>query len=212
MLEIIPFILGPVETNSYLVANTGTSQAVVIDPAWDGHQIAQEAQNRGWQIESIWLTHAHFDHIGGSAGVIDNTNPPPTVSIHPADLPLWNLEGGAPLFGFHIDLGPKPSVELANRMILHLGNSVFEVRHLPGHTPGHVIFICHEEKITFVGDVIFQGSIGRTDLVGGDYNRLINGILSEVFSLPDDTVLYPGHGPVTTVGDEKRTNPFFKLG
>jgi len=208
MLTIATFTLGTVMTNSYLVADTKTRDAVVIDPADKGRMIVGEAEKRGWHIGSIWLTHAHFDHLAGAAGVADHLNPAPPVALHPDDYPLWRMQGGAMLFGMHIDPGPEPTVDLKHGMLLHLGSNLIEVRHAPGHTRGHVIFYCGNEGIAFVGDVIFQGSIGRTDLPGGDYDTLIRSIQEQVLSLPDETRLLSGHGPETTVGQERRTNPF----
>ena len=208
MLEIIPLVLGPVQTNAYLLADPDTKEAIVIDPAWDGHLILAEAQPLGWRITNLWLTHAHFDHFGGAAAVADGSRPMPPVALHPGDYPLWRAQGGAPLFGLHIDPGPEPTIDLFHGMTMHLGSSLFEVRHAPGHTPGHVIFYCAAEKTAFCGDVIFQGGIGRTDLPGGNYDTLMKSISSQVLSLPEDTRLFSGHGPVTTVGDEKKHNPF----
>ena len=125
MLEIISLILGPVETNSYLVADTQTNDAVVIDPAWDGQVIAAEAQHRGWRITAIWLTHAHFDHIAGVAGIAQQVKPAPPVALHPGDLPLWEAQGGAPFFGMRIDPGPRPSISLSHAQLLRLGAYTF---------------------------------------------------------------------------------------
>ena len=208
MLEVVPFILGPVETNAYLVADVQAREAAVIDPAWDGDEIAAEATRRGWQIKSIWLTHAHFDHIAGTKGILESVSPAPQVALHPDDLPLWRFQGGAPFFGMNIDPGPEPGIELAHAQVLHLGAYEFEVRHAPGHTPGHVVFYCPIAKIVFCGDVIFYGSIGRTDLPGGNFNTLISSIRSQILVLEDETRLLSGHGTETTVGEERRSNPF----
>ncbi len=208
MLEIVSFVLGPVMTNGYLVADPESGEAVVIDPADEGEKIVAEAQQLGWRIGHIWVTHAHFDHIVGANGVIDNVKPPPPVALHSEDYELWRMQGGAMLFGMRVDPGPEPSVELKHGQLLQLGCNQFEVRHAPGHTRGHVVFYCATEKVVFCGDVIFQGSIGRTDLPGGDYHTLIESIRSQILTLPDDTRLLTGHGPETTVGVERRWNPF----
>jgi hydroxyacylglutathione hydrolase len=131
--------------------------------------------------------------------------------MHAADIPLWQAHGGAALFGFqHFDPGPQPDLELEHGMQLQLGRHCFEVRHTPGHSPGHVIFVAREAGIVFCGDLIFQGSVGRTDLPGGDWEALLDSIRTEVLVLPDDFLLYSGHGPVTTVGRERASNPFLR--
>ncbi len=208
MLIIVPFTQGPVQTQTYLVADSESGQAIVIDPAWDGALIADEADRRGWQIAEVWLTHAHFDHIAGTAALYRVVSPPPNVALHLQDLGLYEMQGGAPLFGFKIEAGPKPKIGLKHGQQLHVGAYTFEARHTPGHTPGHVIYYCAAEKVAFCGDVIFRGSIGRTDLPGGSYEALIHSIKTQILELPDDTTLYPGHGPETTVGIERMYNPF----
>jgi glyoxylase-like metal-dependent hydrolase (beta-lactamase superfamily II) len=208
MLEIISFVLGPVQTNAYLVADPEIKQAVVIDPAWDGEKIQEVATRRGWQIIAIWLTHAHFDHIAGAAAIVNLVTPPPIVAIHSGDMPLYRMQGGASLFGMSIDPVPAITNELVHGQNLRLGRFEFQVRHAPGHTPGHVIYYCSTEGVVFCGDVIFQGSIGRTDLPGGSYTQLLDSIENQILDLPENTRLFSGHGPVTTVGEEKSSNPF----
>lgn len=210
MLDILTFQLGPVMTNAYLVGDTETKHAVVIDPAWDGQVIAAAASKRDWKIKAVWLTHAHFDHIGGTAALVDHVAPPPLVALHPLDLPLWEQQGGAPFFGMRIDPGPKPTIELQHGQVLELGQQRFEVRHAPGHTPGHVVFYCASAEVLFCGDVIFNSGIGRTDLPGGSYQGLLNSIRTQILTLPDDTRLLSGHGPSTTVGRERSGNPFLR--
>ncbi|MBN2387427.1 MAG: MBL fold metallo-hydrolase [Anaerolineales bacterium] len=209
MLEIISFTLGPASTNAYLIADSESRQAVVVDPAWDGGLIATEAVRHGWTISQVWVTHAHFDHIGGLAQLSESLGRSNlTVALHAADLPLWNAGGGGALFGFQIDPGPAPDLDLAATRSLSLGGLQFEVRHTPGHTPGLCIFYCRAENVLFSGDLIFKGSVGRTDLPGGDWETLLASIRAQVFSLPDGTRILSGHGPETTVGDEKAYNPF----
>lgn len=208
MLEIVPFTLGPALTNAYLVADPDTKDAAVIDPSWDGHVILAEAQRRGWRIAHLWYTHAHFDHIGGAAEIADALNPLPLVALHPNDHVLWRAGGGAPLFGFRIDPGPEPTIDFVHGQILRLGNVQFEVRFTPGHTTGHCVLYCAQENVCFCGDLIFAGSVGRTDLPGGDWATLETSIRQQIYTLPDSTRLLSGHGPETTVGEERRTNPF----
>jgi len=208
MLEIVPFVLGPVQTNAYLIGDPQSGDAAVIDPAWDGELILEAARTRGWRIAHLWYTHAHFDHIGGAAAIADASNPLPLVALHPADHALWRMQGGAALFGFKIDPGPEPTIDLVEGQALRLGTIEFEVRHTPGHTPGHTILYAPGLGTCFCGDLIFHGSVGRADLPGGDWEQLLESIRTKVFTLPDETRLLPGHGAETSVGEEKRSNPF----
>jgi glyoxylase-like metal-dependent hydrolase (beta-lactamase superfamily II) len=207
-LEIVPFTLGPVRTNSYLIADSITGDAAVIDPAWDGQVILAEAQRRGWRIAHLWYTHAHFDHIGGAGAIADGLNPLPIVALHPADHDLWKAGGGGTQFGFKIDPGPEPTIDFTHGQILRLGNNLIEVRCTPGHTPGHVVLYCATKGVCFCGDLIFAGSVGRTDLPGGSWEALEASIQAQIYSLPDDTRLLSGHGSETSVGEEKLSNPF----
>ena len=208
MFEIVTFTLGPAQTNAYLIADTETMEAAVIDPSWEGELILQEAERRGWRIGHLWYTHAHFDHLGGAGAIANALNPLPLVALHPDDHVLWRAEGGAPFFGFRIDPGPEPGIDLYDGQVLALGRTRLEVRHTPGHTAGHCVFVVSEEGVCFCGDLIFAGSVGRTDLPGGNWETLVQSIEGKIFSLPDSTRLLPGHGSETTVGDERQTNPF----
>ena len=124
---------------------------------------------------------------------------------------MWRALGGAPWFGLpDFDPGPEPTVELTHGMVLRVGRFEVQVRHAPGHTPGHVLFVVNEAKLAFCGDVIFDGGVGRVDLPGGDWRTLLRSIEQQVLSLPDETTLYPGHGGPTTVGRERATNPFLE--
>ena len=211
MLEIVSFTLGPAQTNAYLVADSETKEAAVIDPAWDGHVILKAAQQRGWRIGHLWYTHAHFDHIGGAAEIADALNPLPLVALHPNDHVMWRAGGGAALFGFNIDPGPEPTIDFVHGMKMKLGSVDFEIRFTPGHTTGHCALYVPAASTCFCGDLIFNGSVGRTDLPGGDWNALEKSIREQIFTLPDDTRLLSGHGPETTVGEEKRSNPFVRV-
>lgn len=207
-LLIRAFVQGPVQTNAYLIADSHTREAAVIDPAWNGNQIYQAAMNEGWRIAHLWYTHAHFDHIAGAGAIADLLNPLPLVGLHPADHDLWKVRGGAGYFGMTIDHGPEPVVDFFDGQILRLGSSVLKVFETPGHTRGHVVFYAADDQACFCGDLIFQGSVGRTDLPGGDHDQLIDSIDRVILTLPDETILYCGHGSSTTVGIERLNNPF----
>jgi hydroxyacylglutathione hydrolase len=208
MLEIVSLTLGPVATNTYLIADPGTGDAAVIDPAWEGAVILARAKDRGWRIGQFWYTHAHFDHFGGAAELALGLQAEPAIALHAKDHFLWQMGGGGALFGFRIDRGPQPGVDLASIQTMTLGSFNFDVLHTPGHTPGHCAFFCASAGVVFSGDLIFQGSVGRTDLPGGSTDTLIQSIRTQIFTLPDATRILSGHGLETTVGEEKRTNPF----
>lgn len=210
MLEIVTFTLGPAQTNAYLIADSETRDAAVIDPSWDGKLILSEARTRGWRIAHLWYTHAHFDHIGGAAEIADSLNPLPLVALHPSDHVLWRAGGGGALFGFRIDPGPEPTIDLHQGQILRLGGVQFEVRYTPGHTKGHCVFYAAQGNVCFCGDLIFRDGVGRTDLPGGDWETLVNSIRTQIFTMPAETRLLSGHGPETTVGREKRENPWVR--
>lgn len=208
-LEIVGFTLGPAKTNAYLVGDPERGIAVVVDPAWDGKLIQAEAVRHGWRVTHVWLTHAHFDHFGGAGALSDASETPIPVALHPKDQSLWRMRGGASAFGFpDFDPGPEPTIALEHGMQMDLGRNRFEVRHTPGHTPGHVIFREQAAGLVLCGDLIFRGSVGRTDLPGGDTPALLASIQKEILTLPDTTQLLVGHGPPTTVGEERRANPF----
>jgi hydroxyacylglutathione hydrolase len=207
-MEIQTYVLGPLENNTYLLADPNNGEAAVVDPSFGSRAIAEEAARHGWKIGQIWLTHAHFDHLAGVSELVNALSGPVRVGLHPADLALYYERGGADQFGISIPPGPEPVLFFSHGLVLKLGKASLEVRHVPGHTPGHVVFFAAVEKALLCGDVIFRGSIGRTDLPGGDFDTLITGIRTQVLTLPEDTRLLSGHGPESTVRIEKETNPF----
>ena len=198
--------LGPAQTNCYLVGAEPSREAVVIDPGWDADAIFAETRSAELTIKAILLTHGHFDHIGAVADVKEALSVP--LIAHSLELDLLDAKGGADLFGFRIRSVPQPDRLVAHGDTIEIGPLKFEVRFVPGHTTGHVAFIEHAHRAAFVGDVLFAGSIGRTDLPGGDYDTLIASITDQLLTLPDDFRVYPGHGPPTTIGIERQTNPF----
>jgi hydroxyacylglutathione hydrolase len=204
-LEIVPLPNGGFAENCYLVFDPTGADAVLVDPGEETDRFLAEARRRNRTIGAIWLTHAHLDHIVGVAAIREATRAP--IYLHPADLPLYRqLPEQGLWLGVRLSAPPAPDRWLQDRDRLQIGTVSVEVRHVPGHTPGHVCFVA--PGCVLAGDVLFQGSIGRTDLPGGDSAALLASIRRELLVLPDDTIVYPGHGPPTTIGAERRTNPF----
>ena len=200
--------VGLIQTNCYVAGCPDTKECAVIDPGGHPERILAEVERQGLSIKYVLNTHAHFDHTDGNGGIVGASGA--TLALHPLDLPLLKASGGASLFGLQADPSPLPDLELQDGDELEVGTLRFKVLHTPGHTPGHVCFYEQAEGVLFDGDVVFYRSIGRTDLPGGDYQQMMNSIRNVLLSLPDDTVVYSGHGPATTIGDEKRLNPWLR--
>ncbi len=198
--------VGPLETNCYLAVCKETSACAIVDPGGDAGDILSFIQTHKLETKCILLTHAHFDHIGAAAELVEATGAP--LAIHPAELPLLKLDGGAMMWGFTIRPLPPPNVHLADGQIIEVGALRLRVIHTPGHTPGHVTFYEPTYQALFDGDVLFAGGIGRTDFPGGSFRQLIDTIRDKLMTLPDETAVYPGHGPATTIGQERWGNPF----
>jgi hydroxyacylglutathione hydrolase len=180
---------------------------VLVDPGEEPERFLAEAARLERRIAGIWLTHAHLDHILGVAGIHAATGAP--IFLHPDDRQLYDeLPQQAQWLGVRASRPPAPDGELAHGQRLSIGSVEVEVRHVPGHSPGHVCFVA--PGAVLCGDVLFQGSVGRTDLPGGDFATLIASIRRELLSLPDATVVYPGHGAPTTIGRERAGNPFLR--
>ncbi len=204
-MKILGFPVGPIQANAFLVICEETRTCALVDPGDEADRLLAVVEAEGARVASILLTHAHLDHVGGVAAAVRETGAP--VYLHPADRALYEAAPSqARGFGFELEAPPPPDRQFEDGQLVEVGAEKLEVRHTPGHSPGHVSLI--GDGFALVGDCVFAGSIGRTDLPGGDLRTLLDSINRQLLTLPDETVLYPGHGPATTVGRERVANPF----
>ncbi|HTI04460.1 MAG TPA: MBL fold metallo-hydrolase [Gemmatimonadales bacterium] len=205
-MKIVPIPNGTFAENSYLVIDEQAGECAIVDPGEEAGLILHKVRASGTKPVAIWLTHAHIDHVIGVRTVATETGA--AVWLHPADRPLYDaVPEQAAWFGLAMPGRlPAPDHDMVPGAALTVGTLRFTVRHAPGHSPGSVCLI--GPGAVFTGDVLFAGSIGRTDLPGGDFDTLIASIERELLPLSDDTIVYSGHGPETTIGRERRGNPF----
>ncbi len=200
------FVTGVLEVNCYIIADEETKEGILIDPGDASSEILNFIKENQIKIKYIINTHCHFDHIGGNSYFKTHTGA--LFAIHRAEKPLLDrAEIGASTWGFSIDKSPEPDLYLEEGDILKAGNLNINVIHTPGHSPGGICLKIEDKIIT--GDTLFAGGIGRTDFPGGDYDTLIRSIKEKLFIYPNDTKIYPGHGPSSTIENEKIFNPFF---
>ncbi|HYP54537.1 MAG TPA: MBL fold metallo-hydrolase [Pyrinomonadaceae bacterium] len=199
-----------------------TRRAVCIDPGDDSASIVEAVERHGLELQAIALTHAHMDHVGGVAA-LKRLRPGAEIILHEADLPLYSGLPEQPAWvgiprahwaalGFDYEAPPPVDRYWRDGETYEVGELSFKVLHCPGHTPGHVVLFEERERKVFVGDCLFAGSVGRTDLPGGSTEELMDSLLNKIVPLGDDVVVYSGHGPETTIGRERRTNPFLTGG
>jgi len=198
--------VGPLMENAYLLGDKKTKESAIIDPGDEAKKIIGTLEKHSLKCKYILLTHAHVDHVAGVKELAAVTGA--DVLMHKADsLLLKAAPIQAVAFGIRPFIAPRIAKYIEDGEIIQVGNISVRVIHTPGHSPGSVCFLA--ENVIFAGDTLFQSSIGRTDIPGGDYEALIEGVRKKIFTLPDDTEVLPGHGPATSVGFEKENNPFF---
>jgi hydroxyacylglutathione hydrolase len=206
------------QQHSRVVGCEETRLAICIDPGDEAERIVAALDDHKLELQAIALTHAHMDHVGGVAA-LKKLRPQAEVIIHPADEPLYMALPEQPawigiprsrwaMLGFNYGEPPKVDKYWSGGESYQVGDLSFKILHCPGHTPGHVVFFNEAERKVFVGDCLFAGSIGRTDLPGGSSEQLMDSLFNKIVPLGDDVEVYSGHGPVTTIGQERRTNPF----
>ena len=211
-MKVKVFTFGPFQENTCVLSDD-SGECVIVDPGCYSHQEENELKNyiEANKLKAVKLlnTHCHVDHVAGNAFVYDTFGLKPI--IHKDDLPvLNNQQRVSDTYGLPCNVSPRPEEFFEDGDTITFGNTRLQVIHAPGHAPGHVVFFNNDEKILINGDVLFNGSIGRTDLPLGNHGQLINSIKTKLFILPEETVVYCGHGPATTIGKEKRSNPFLQ--
>jgi len=196
---------GPLQVNCYIIGCEATRKAAVVDPGGDAELILDRLQKLNLQLQMVINTHGHFDHVGGNKRLLETTGV--ELLLHADDKDLLGLAGQhAGIYGLSTELSPAPDKLLADGDLIKLGDLEIKVLHTPGHTPGGICLLV--EDLLIVGDTLFAGSIGRTDLPGGNHQQLIQSIHKKLLPLPDGTAVYPGHGPSSSIGREKLHNPF----
>jgi glyoxylase-like metal-dependent hydrolase (beta-lactamase superfamily II) len=200
-------LVGPLQSNCFIIGDEETGEAAVIDPGGDGALILGKIREKPWKTVAVLITHAHFDHTAANDEVVKGTGAP--LMVPRLDAPMLDkATHQARMYGLEVEASPPPDRLLDDGDTVNVGKEVITVLSTPGHSLGGATY---ETSIgIFSGDTLFAGSIGRTDLPGGDYETLIHSIKERILSLPDDTAVYPGHGPATTVGRERQLNPFFQ--
>jgi glyoxylase-like metal-dependent hydrolase (beta-lactamase superfamily II) len=208
-VEIATFVVGPLQSNSYLVIDESSRRAAVIDPGMESDVVLETAGRRGLQVETVIITHGHFDHVFSCALFKAKTGA--QVVMHPSDVSLLaDMPQTARFFGIRATVPPSPDRLVREGDAIEVGGLSMRVLETPGHTPGS-ISLCLDDAV-FVGDTLFAGSVGRTDLAGGSLEVLLRSIHTKLLTLPDRTVVYAGHGPATSIGVERRDNPFLQAG
>lgn len=203
--EIVCLTNGAFAENTYLVADPSTKDVVIVDPGEEAELFLRRIETEGWTLRAVWLTHAHLDHVAGVAEVARVTGV--GIHLHPDDRTLYDgTEAQGKWLGVEVEGPPAPDHTLAHGDTVSVGTCSFKVAHTPGHSPGSVTFVGSGSAL--VGDVLFAGSVGRVDLPGGDGPTLLQSITQQLMTLPDDTIVYPGHGPATTIGRERAGNPY----
>lgn len=205
-MEVQTFVIGPLQNNCYLVVDEASGRAAVIDPGLESEPVLEAVRGGNLALDWVILTHAHFDHVCG-CGLFTRSGVPSL--LHPADLPLLaEAPKTARFFGFSVAAPPTPSRLVREGETIAVGGLSLAVLETPGHTPGGISLL--GDGAVFVGDTLFAGSVGRTDLAGGSHETLLGSIRDKLMPLPDATVVYPGHGPATSIGAERRDNPFLQ--
>ncbi len=207
-VHVIP--VTPFQQNCSIIHCEETGKGAIVDPGGDLELVLAEVKKEGIEIEQILLTHAHIDHAGATSDLAKQLGVPVIGPEREDEFLIQSLAMQGRMFGIAHAAPFTPDRWLSQDDTVRVGNESFEVRHCPGHTPGHVIFYNAARKFALVGDVLFDGSIGRTDLPRGDHATLLRSIQTQLLTLPDDTTFLPGHGPTSTIGAQRRRNPYLQ--
>ena len=209
-MKVIIIPVTPFEQNCCLVICEQSKTAAIVDPGGDVERILKIVDQQGVKVDKIILTHGHLDHVGGTEEIAGKLNAP-IIGPEKEDL-FWleQLESQSQMFGFPTTHSFQPSKWLQEDDIIEVGSIKLKVLHIPGHTPGHIALLDEQSKQVIVGDILFNGGIGRFDFPRGNQVQLLTGIKQKLLTLPEETIVYPGHGPTTTIGREKVSNPFLR--
>jgi hydroxyacylglutathione hydrolase len=200
-------VVGPLGVNSFILGDKQSGEGVVVDPGADCDLILSAVARFGLKVKYVINTHGHFDHVGCNGPLVEKTGA--ELLIHENDVALLSLAAkSAERYGLQVQDSPPPSRYLTDGMVLEFGSRSIEVMHTPGHTQGGCCLYLRNQQVVITGDTLFADSVGRTDLPGGSHEQLIGAIKAKLMPLPDPTLVWPGHGPSSTIGRERRSNPY----
>ena len=212
-LKLSAIVLGPIQNNVFFLIDEDTKDCVIVDPSFDTEKQLKYIEENQLNLKQIWVTHGHYDHFIGAPALSKAIQPQPLFAMNQVSYDYASSQDLQHRYGTGIEKLPELDLPVNQGDLLSISSDslekIIEVREVPGHCPGSVIFYCQKGNFAIVGDAIFRGSIGRTDLEGGDEALLLRSIREQIFTLPPETVLFPGHGPQTTVVYEIANNPFF---
>ena len=204
-MTLTRLVVGPLQVNCFILADEKTKEAVIIDPGDDAQELLKIIKDKGLKVKYLLITHGHFDHVGANKALKEATGA--ELLIHEGDAQIMaSASMHSRAFGMNAVASPHADRYVKHGEVITAGEISLKVLHTPGHSPGGISLL--EQGMVFTGDALFAGSIGRTDLPGGDLNTLLRSIKTNLMTLPDETKVFCGHGPATTIGDERRENPF----
>ena len=209
-MKVVVIPVTPYQQNCSLIICEETKKAAIVDPGGESERILSAVKNHNVTVDKIILTHGHLDHVGGTETLLQQLDIPVLGPEKEDAFWLQQLETQSTMFGFPHTTSFEPTKWLEEGEELHVGNIKLDILHIPGHTPGHIALFDAQSKQVIVGDILFNGAVGRSDFPRGNHQQLISGIKQKLLTLPQDTLVYPGHGPTTTIDKEQKSNPYLR--